>query len=77
MYAQVQILVVNYIYIYIYIYIYKLKGSHFYTNWPLQCIVVLPRQLTTLSLEAFSICIDMASSKVHCLLLLMHLLHIL
>ena len=35
------------------------------------------RQLTALSLLAFGICVAMASSKAHCLLLLMQLLHIL
>ena len=53
------------------------RDSHFDPSCTLQCTVVLPRLLTTPSLEAFSICIAMASLRVYCLLLLMHLLNVL
>ena len=53
------------------------RDSHFDPSCTLQCTVVLPRQLTTPSLEAFSVCIAMASLRVYCLLLLMHLLNVL
>ena len=40
-------------------------------------VIVLLRQLTTLSLEVFDIYNAMASLRVYCLLLLMQLLHVL
>ena len=64
-YAHIQVLLVN----------CERDMRPFHSSCTLQCTVVLARLLTTLSLEAFSVCIAMASLRVYCLLLLMHLLH--